>query len=285
MDADTLRLILFIAGIVLILGIYFIGKKKRPFFRIHATRKNRQDDDFDDAGYSDDELDDDVPESFDAADSWSVDQSEKIEPRFSSGLDVLAERPEGMRDYEAPEKPDSITSSKPKPEQAAFSFTADQLDDEEPIEFQYDGDAPVKIVQLNLAARSGMTINGKKLSDVCKEVGLFFGDMDIYHRYADEKPGKAIFSMASMVEPGTFPKKHLEDFETPGVVLFAQLPGPKDGLAMFSDMLFTAERMAALLDVELQDETHSALSKQTIEHIREEILEHRRKLQLSRSKR
>jgi cell division protein ZipA len=49
-------------------------------------------------------------------------------------------------------------------------------------------------------------------------------------------------------------------------------------------MLFTAERLAAMLDAELQDETHSALTRQTIEHIREGILEHRRQIQLARKK-
>jgi FtsZ-interacting cell division protein ZipA len=45
-------------------------------------------------------------------------------------------------------------------------------------------------------------------------------------------------------------------------------------------MLFTAERIAGALDAELQDANHSALSKQTIAHTREQILSHRRKLQL-----
>ena len=49
-------------------------------------------------------------------------------------------------------------------------------------------------------------------------------------------------------------------------------------------MLFTAERVSAVLDGELQDETHSVLTKQTIEHIRGEIMEHRRKVQLARLK-
>ena len=57
-----------------------------------------------------------------------------------------------------------------------------------------------------------------------------------------------------------------------------------DGLATLSDMLFSAERIAALLDGELQDETHSVLSKQTIEHMRSQILEHRRQVQLAQKK-
>jgi cell division protein ZipA len=109
--------------------------------------------------------------------------------------------------------------------------------------------------------------------------------MNIFHRY--EHPGRksrVLFSLASMVEPGHFPLDDMSGFSTPGVTLFAQFPGPRDSLATFSDMLFTAERLAAMLDAELQDESHSALTRQTIEHIREEILEHRRQIQLARKK-
>jgi cell division protein ZipA len=43
--------------------------------------------------------------------------------------------------------------------------------------------------------------------------------------------------------------------------------------------------LATLLDGELKDDSHSDLSKQTIEHMREEIQEFHRKLQLAKSAR
>jgi len=62
------------------------------------------------------------------------------------------------------------------------------------------------------------------------------------------------------------------------------LPGVQDGMAIYSDMLFTAERLASILDGKLQDDSHSVLSKQTIEHTREQILNYRSRLQLARKK-
>ena len=62
------------------------------------------------------------------------------------------------------------------------------------------------------------------------------------------------------------------------------MPGVEDGLVIYSDMLYTAERLLALLGGVLQDESHSALSKQQVEHTRDLILEHRRKVQLARMK-
>jgi len=67
--------------------------------------------------------------------------------------------------------------------------------------------------------------------------------------------------------------------------LFTQLPGVQDGLSIYSDMLFTAERLAALLNVELHDESRSVLTRQTIEHTREKILEHRSQLERLRRRR
>ena len=110
------------------------------------------------------------------------------------------------------------------------------------------------------------------------------GEMAIYHRYDAERSSQVLFSCASLVEPGSFPLNDMAAFNTPGVTLFTRLPGLRDGLAIFSDMLFTAERLAALLDVEVRDESHNPLTKQWVEHKREVILEHRRQLHLARSK-
>jgi len=144
---------------------------------------------------------------------------------------------------------------------------------------------PSKIVQINLVAK-GAYFEGNDILRATNETGMEPGEMQIFHRFHQTGKGReALFSMASMIEPGIFPLERMSDFSTPGLTLFARLPGPMDGVAVFADMLFSAERMAAILDGELQDETHSALTKQTIEHIREAILEHRRHIDLLRKHR
>ena len=88
--------------------------------------------------------------------------------------------------------------------------------------------------------------------------------------------------MASLVEPGVFPLDQMDSFSTPGITLFAQLPGPLDAMQTFEEMLAAAEQLARLFGAEIQDETHSDLSHQTIEHMREEIQEYGRQLRLAR---
>ena len=107
--------------------------------------------------------------------------------------------------------------------------------------------------------------------------------MGIYHRETAAK--SVLFSMASMVEPGTFPQSKKADFATPGLTLFAQIPGPRDGIAVFSDMLMTAERMATLLDAVLYDDTRSKLTRQSIDHTRDSIAEHLRKVAILKNRR
>ncbi|MCW8948171.1 MAG: cell division protein ZipA [Sedimenticola sp.] len=283
MDADILRLILFLAGVGLILGIYFWDRHKKVNAKVHAIRKAQ--------------LGEAIPNRTDVIEkiaekrldpSWQDEDyamdSESIEVddpnRFAAELDDdLDEELKQLDSIAHESEPDASAIDR----QVAFSFTADDSLDE-PEELLQEG-LPGLILQINVVASNGH-FSGEAIMRVARDVELKHGDMNIFHRYAsDEANARVVFSMASLVEPGIFPLDQMDTFSTPGLVLFGQLPGPKDGLAAFSDMLFTAERLAALLDGELQDETHSALSKQTIEHIREKILEHRRQVQLALSKR
>jgi cell division protein ZipA len=113
-----------------------------------------------------------------------------------------------------------------------------------------------------------------------RDVGLLEGEMQIFH-FSDAQD-RTLFSMANMVNPGSFPLKKMSSFVTPGVTLFSALPGPTDSMVVFGQMLSVAQRLAALFDAELQDDSHSDLTKQTIDHIREEIVEYERRLKLAR---
>ena len=51
-------------------------------------------------------------------------------------------------------------------------------------------------------------------------------------------------------------------FTTPGLSLFTQLPGVRDGIEIYNDMLAVGGRLATLLHAELQDERHNKLTRQ-----------------------
>ncbi len=275
MDADILRLILFLAGVGLILGIYFWDRHKKVNARVHAIRKAQQERVESTAG-SAERVD---PSWSDDVYSEPTSDSTRVQSSDNTPDDDLESELRQLDSVAHESLDDELTGAR----QESFSFTADDTDDEQDVLGQED--LPGMILQIHVVA-SKAPFTGEQIVRVARDVELEHGDMNIFHRYDASGPrSRVVFSMASMLEPGIFPLDRMEQFSTPGLVLFGQLPGPKDGLAAFADMLFTAERLASLLDGELQDETHSVLSRQTIEHIRERILEHRRQVQLALSKR
>ena len=173
-------------------------------------------------------------------------------------------------------------TAKPK-EDSQFALDFDfAATNDEPEVYEDNPDLPKKIVQINVMRKSG-PFSLAEIQRAAKEVDLHYGEMGIYHRETAAK--RVLFSMASMVEPGTFPQGKKADFATPGLTLFAQIPGPRDGIVVFSDMLMTAERMATMLDAVLYDDTRSKLTRQSIDHTRDSIAEHLRKVAILKNKR
>lgn len=129
-----------------------------------------------------------------------------------------------------------------------------------------------RIVSLYVAAAQGETIAGADLVVAADKAGLVFGDRDVFHRLVSETSTQGpVFSMASMVQPGSFNLADLDELEIPGITLFMTLPGPLNALDAWDMMLPTAQRLAELLDGVLLDEKHNALGRQRIAHIRDEL--------------
>jgi FtsZ-interacting cell division protein ZipA len=128
------------------------------------------------------------------------------------------------------------------------------------------------IVVLNVMARPGQRFHGLDILNAVADLGMKFGDMNLFHAYAgDMAEGAPLCSLANTVEPGTFNIEHMAELETPGMSLFMQLPGSMDGPSAFEHMLQLGRALAERLDGELCDETRSVLTLQTIGHIKEKI--------------
>ncbi len=137
------------------------------------------------------------------------------------------------------------------------------------------------VIVINLLARPGLEFNGEKIVPACKHAGLELGDMNIFHYFSqpETQTREKMFSLANMVNPGTFDMNNVSTLKTQGLSLFMQLPGPVDGLTTFEKMLATAQSLKKELDGELCDETRSALTYQTISHLKEQIKEYSFKYQ------
>lgn len=125
---------------------------------------------------------------------------------------------------------------------------------------------------INLMGRPGHDLQGATLLSSLMALGFKFGEMDIFHRHEDPNGnGEVLFSMINMVKPGTFNPYRMEQFATPGVSLFMQLPLRSNAAFAFEDMLQAADQLASDLDAMLTDMDRSPLSDETIARYRHEL--------------
>lgn len=135
-----------------------------------------------------------------------------------------------------------------------------------------------EIIVVNAISRDPAGFSGEELLHILLTCDLRFGKMNIFHRYEKSNAKGAVqFSVANAVEPGTFDLNNMRTFNTPGICLFLQLPGPQDAQKALEYMVETAQCIARNLNGELRDENRSALTVQTVEHYRSRIREFDRK--------
>jgi cell division protein ZipA len=128
-----------------------------------------------------------------------------------------------------------------------------------------------KIIAVRLMARPPGKIDGARLREALAVERMEFGRYEIFHRL--DPAGRPIFSMASLLEPGTFEPETMAESAYPGIALFAVLPGPVSGQQAFEELIDTARTLADRLDCILLDDRGASLSIQRISHMREEMLE------------
>ena len=127
-------------------------------------------------------------------------------------------------------------------------------------------------------------IQGAILLQMTTELGLKYGDMDIFHRHAESSGhGPVLFSVANMFNPGTFDINNMERFETQGIVLFLTLPLKSDGHQAFTMMYNAANKIAdAMPRAAVLDGNRNPVTKQSVQHTYQKIREFERKQRLQK---
>jgi cell division protein ZipA len=140
-------------------------------------------------------------------------------------------------------------------------------------------DIDPEVFMLNVVSRSPDGFSGEDILHILLACDLRFGDMSFFHRHEFEAGRGAIqFSVANMMQPGVFNIDHMAKFNTPGLVFFLTLPGPEDMMKAFDYMLETAQAVARNLDGDVLDESRSVVTKQTLEHCRQQIRDLQRRM-------
>jgi len=190
-----------------------------------------------------------------------AEMSEEKQDYFSESL-VDDEMPSIMINKEEEQSLDSLANN--------MRITAD--DDKQKTEQD-------RLVIFYLVEKDGGMLSGASIVDALEKAGMRYGDMKIYHFHDAELPNSSqpVFSVANIVDPGYFDLVTMSQISTPGLAIFMNLPGPVKGPRAFDLMLSAIEELKSLLPLTVRDKSQEIVSKQSLMHIREELVEHDRK--------
>lgn len=159
-------------------------------------------------------------------------------------------RPVSVQDDSIEQMPLDLGETRPQ----ETSSVAPKVEEVKAVKEEEELGEPQDVLALHLVAKEGQTLHGSELLPCLLALNFKFGEMSIFHRHQDNAgTGKVIFSMANMVKPGVFDPDTMEQFTTPGVVLFLTLPCYGDALMNFSNMLNSAQQLADDLDALVLD--------------------------------
>ncbi|HWP00290.1 MAG TPA: cell division protein ZipA C-terminal FtsZ-binding domain-containing protein [Methylococcus sp.] len=241
MDRDTVRIILLVVGVVIIAGVYVWGRFKPRILDLMARR-----DEFDELTAEEDrfaQAESGSDEEFGGQTTGVPAAEEEVRPYSSEvqGARVSAPR-------EASGGPQEVGKERATALGAPF------------------------IIQLNVVSEGREWFRGEDLRDALIDLDLVYGEMGIFHRY-DPEYREPLFSVASLVEPGTFPVSDMGSFRCPGVVFFFQPAKVPNPMEVFDDLVDTCRALAAALGGTIRDQNRARVSESAIVQMRERLAE------------
>ncbi len=124
----------------------------------------------------------------------------------------------------------------------------------------------------HVVAHEQQVFTGPMILKMMSDLELEHGDMGVFHYNIERFERKqSVYCVANMLKPGTFNIDEMAYFETRGLTLILQLPGPEDELKSFNIMIEHAQRLAAFLNGELLDENRNTMTKQSISQYKEQV--------------
>ncbi len=134
-----------------------------------------------------------------------------------------------------------------------------------------------RVVGLRLIPREGGELDAERTVRALRNAGLRHGPYGIFHHCGDRNVPESGFSVANLVEPGSFDLSNLPDSTLPGVTFFMVLPGSRDPVERFDTMIGIARDLCQSLDARLLDDLGNSWTIQRERYLREELMEYRRR--------
>jgi len=235
---ESLRWILLAAGAIFVIVIYLLGRNRRR--RNHSAV---------------DDMDAELPE-FTARSLDDVDEGVGEVRVVSRGFADISDEPvssftAGDEDAELPAQHEQPVSQEDNTSEAKESAAT----------------LPNDIVVLYILAKPNKHLAGSQVNSSAQAMGLSFGDMNIFHY---RKDGRNVFSLANMLEPGSFDADTIHEIKTTGLTVFMQIQG-RDPLDDLTEMLQRSYQLAGLLDARLCNHRREPLTEQHAENYRTQV--------------
>lgn len=233
MDRSTVRIILIIIGALVLAGVYLWPSYRERVLAWWNDWRARRQAGGGAPGYLDGEQDERAALSTAGAygEDFLEDEDDDLPPLPPNRRDSYWQREEPL-----PPPPESPPPARPKP--ASMHTHTPPAEERRP--------PSLSVVQLSVVAVDDAFFTGGELEDAFEHAGLRYGEMGIFHRYSADH--EVLFSVASMVEPGTFPVNDMLNFESPGVVLFFQASQVDDPVEVFDELVTCCHELAIRLN-------------------------------------
>ncbi len=127
---------------------------------------------------------------------------------------------------------------------------------------------------IHCISRDELGFSGEDMVNLFNQCDVRFGEREIFHRFEQaEGKGSIQFSIVNSFEPRHFAPETILDQHFRGLSLFMKLPGAKNPSAAYEAMVAIAQLLAKHFNADLFDGERSALTQQTIEHERQQIVD------------
>lgn len=246
---ESLRWILLAAGIVFILVIYLLGRSRRR--RNHSIVDALEDNDNNAP---------DVLPVFSAGNLDDVDEGVG-EVRIITG-ESFAEENEDYASLNMSAENDAAEADTAQAGTESEQYT-DNARQSKPAKSRMPSD----IIVLYILPKGDQQLIGAEINSSAQAMGLSFGEMNIYHYTVNSRN---VFSLANMLEPGSFDAETIHDLRTSGLTVFMQISG-EDPLDDLTEMLQRSYQLAGLLNARLCNHKREPLTEQDAENYRVQV--------------
>lgn len=142
---------------------------------------------------------------------------------------------------------------------------------------------PTMTVILTIMAGTGTMFQGSSILLAIQEQKLKLRD-GIFEYFPDgQTQGKSLFGVGHLLEPGTFELENINNLNTPGLIIFMQLPGPLEPVQATKQLVTVAKRLADTLGGRVCDERRNKITAQGFSKMESDAAEFQRQLRLRHS--